>query len=435
MVPIPTARLAALSAAASMAILFVPGRPPVGLLAVDGFLVLAALVDFLLAADPASIGVERTLPPTLTLGGTRGVVRWAVSNRGTRRLRVAVADELAPSLRATARRLALTVPPRATVTAEATITPSRRGRFEPREVVVRVDGPLGLTSRQRKRNVPGRLRVLPAFPSRREAEVRIERALTIGIRSARSRGGGTEFESLREYGPDDEFRRIDWSATARAGRPIVRTYRAERNQQIVVLLDTGRGMAGQVSGVPRLEHAMDAAMALVAVGAGMGDRCGLVAFDRGVRAIVAPGAGTAQLGRIVDALYELGPRLVESDYRAAFTATLGRFRRRSLLVVITELTEEALAESLFPALGLLLSRHLVIVAAVADPDVRSWATASPADASETFRSAAAAQAVARRQELVARLRSSGVIVVDGEPAAVAGQLADAYLDLKGAGQL
>ena len=434
MVPIPTARLVTLFAAASIAILVLPGRPPLGLLAIDGLLVLLAAVDAVLV-DPDAVGVERSLPPSLTLGGTCGVVRWAVSNRTRRRLRVAVADELAPSLRPTARRVVLTVPPRATVTAEATITPSRRGRFEPAEIVVRVDGPLGLASRQRRRNVPGRLRVLPAFPSRREAEVRVERALTVGIRSARGRGAGTEFESLREYGADDEFRRIDWSATARAAKTIVRTYRAERNQQIMVLLDTGRGMAGQVAGVPRLDHAMDAAMALVVVSGALGDRCGLVAFDRDVRAVVAPGSGPAQLGRVVEAMYELGPRLVESDYRAAFTTTLLRFRRRSLLVVITELTEEALTETLFPALGLLLSRHLVIVAAVADPNVRSWATGPPADASETFRSAAAAQSVARRQALVARLRAAGVIVVDAEPVAVAAQLADAYLDLKGTGRL
>ena len=433
--PIPTARLVALAAAASVAVLFIPGRPPIGILAVNAVLLITAAIDAWLAPDPATVAVDRTLPATLTLGGTCGVVRWAVGNPSHRRLHVAVADELAPSLRPTARRLALTVPPHATLVAEATVTPSRRGRFEPTQIVVRVDGPAGLAARQARRQLAGRLRVLPAFPSRREADVRIERALTIGIRSARGRGSGTEFDSLREYGVDDEFRRIDWSATARMGRAIVRTYRAERNQQVVVLLDTGRGSAGRVAGVPRLEHAMDAAMALVAVGCGVGDRCGLVAFDRDIRAVVPPGSGAAQLGRVVEALYELAPRLVESDYRAAFTATLARFRRRSLLVVITELTEEALAETLLPALGLLLSRHIVIVAAVADPDIARWEAAIPVDATETFRNAAAAQSVARRGSAAARLRQAGVIVIDAAPLVLAGRLADTYLDLKATGRL
>lgn len=435
MIPVPTARLVVLAVVASLAVLVIPGRPPIGIAVVDSLLLIVAAVDWLAATDPEAVGVERGLPGALTLGGTSGVVRWTVANPTARRLQVAVADELAPSLRPTARRVRMVLPRRATVTAEATISPTRRGRFDPSEVVVRVDGPLGLAARQKRRSLPATLRVLPAFPSRSDAQLRVERALTVGIRSARGRGSGTEFDSLRDYGVDDEFRRIDWPATARTGRAIVRTYRAERNQQVVVLLDTGRGMAGRVGGVPRLEHVMDAAMALVHVASSVDDRCGLVAFDREVRAVVPAGHGTGQLGRVVEAICELEPRLVESDYRGAFATTLARFRRRCLFVVMTELTEEALAETLFPALGLLLSRHLVLVAAVRDPDIERWAAAVPADASEAFRSAAAAQALGRRASVAARLRGAGAIVVDAPPGALAGQLADAYLGLKESGRL
>ena len=118
----------------------------------------------------------------------------------------------------------------------------------------------------------GLLRVHPAFPSREEAELRINRAriLEVGLRSAKGRGGGTEFDQLREYGVDDEFRRIDWAATARAGKAMVRTYRAERNQNVLLLLDNGRVMAGQVADVPRVEHAMDAVMCLTTVATRLG---------------------------------------------------------------------------------------------------------------------------------------------------------------------
>ena len=112
----------------------------------------------------------------------------------------------------------------------------------------RVDGPLGLAARQGRLRQPATLRVYPRFRSREEAELRIDRAriLEVGLRSAKGRGGGTDFDQLREYTVDDEFRRIDWAATARAGRPIVRTFRAERNQNVVVLFDNGRVMAGRV---------------------------------------------------------------------------------------------------------------------------------------------------------------------------------------------
>ena len=111
--------------------------------------------------------------------------------------------------------------------------------------------------------------------------------MEIGLRSARGFGAGTEFETLREYGNDDDFRRIDWWASARAGKAIVRTFRAERNQNVVILLDNGRVMAGQVDGFPRVEHTMDAAMMLCTVATRLGDKCGLVTFDTEVRSIVA----------------------------------------------------------------------------------------------------------------------------------------------------
>lgn len=437
MFPVPTARLVVAAVVASVVVVVLPFHGTPALLAVDGVLAAVAVVDALLAPDPGRVGVERDLPGAVTLGAGGGEVRWRVRNPVGRRLRVAVADELAPSLRATARRLRLRLPAAGTVTARARIDPTRRGRFEPSEVVVRVEGPLGLAARQRRRVLPGVLRVLPPFRSQKEAELRIDRArmLEVGMWSAQGRGGGTEFDALREYSVDDEVRRMDWAATARSAKPVVRTYRAERNQQVLVLLDNGRVMAGQVDGVPRVEHGMDAAMMLTAVATRLGDRCGLVAFDRSVRAVVPPGSGKAQLSRVTEAMYDLEPQLVESDYQGAFATTLARFRRRALLVLVTELTEEAMSETLVPALPMLLSRHLVIVASVADPDVRGWAEAVPAEASTAYRTAAAVEALDRRARAATRLRGLGATVVDAPPGVLATRLADAYLQVKATGRL
>ena len=315
--------------------------------------------------------------------------------------------------------------------------PVRRGRFTPTEVAVRVQGPLGLAARQGRRSLPGVLRVYPPFRSRAEAELRIDRAriLEIGLRSARARGGGTEFDSLREYGVDDETRRIDWPATARTAKVIVRTYRAERNQTVLMLLDTGRLMAGQVAGVPRLDHALDAVMMLTAVATRLGDRAGLVAFADELRATVAPGHSRDQLRRVTEAMYTLEPNLVESDYRGAFARTLARFRRRALLVLFTELAEQAVAETLLPALPLVARDHLVMVAAVRDAEVEAWATSVPADAGSAYRKAAAVAALDERARTAARLRVLGATVVDALPGQLAPLLADAYLDVKARGKL
>ncbi|MDQ3304951.1 MAG: DUF58 domain-containing protein, partial [Actinomycetota bacterium] len=335
------------------------------------------------------------------------------------------------------RRVRLVVPAGGQARAATSIRPTRRGRFEVAEVVLRVEGPLGLMGRQATRQLPAVMAVHPRYRSAAEAELRINRArlLEVGLRSASGRGGGTEFDALREYSTDDESRRIDWAATARSGRAIVRTYRAERNQTVVCLVDNGRTMAARVEGVPRLEHAMDAVMMLTHVASRLGDRAGLLAFDREVRAMVGPRHGPGQLARVTEALYELEPALVESDYRGAFATTLARFRRRSLLVVCTELAEQAFTETILPALPLVGRHHLVIVAAVADPAVAAWAASSPDDASGAYRKAAAVAALVERRRVASRLRGLGATVVDAPPGELAPRLTDAYLRVKATGRL
>jgi uncharacterized protein (DUF58 family) len=434
--PVPTWRLAAAAAVGAAVVLAWPGTPMRALLAVNGLLLAAAVADWLLAPATRRVGVERDLPAVVALDKAAQVT-WRVRNPAGRRLQVRLADELAPSLRADTRRVALAVPAGGSARASTTIHPSRRGRFTPAEVVVRVHGPLGLLARQGRRTLDGTLRVYPPFHSREEAELRIERGriLEVGLRSAKGRGGGTEFDALREYGVDDDSRRLDWAATARRGKPIVRTYRAERNQTLLLLLDSGRMMAGRVADVPRLDHAMDAVMMLTAVATRLGDRAGLVAFADELRAVVAPGQRRDQLARVTEAMYDLEPELVESDYRGAFAGALARFRRRALLVVLSDLTEHAVTETLLPALPLIVRNHVVIVAGVRDPAVERLARAVPTEAATAFRKAAAADNLASRDRMVHRLRGMGAVVVDAAPGRLAPELADAYLHVKATGRL
>ncbi len=433
--PVPTARFV-LGLVAVAGLCFVAPSPLAVLIVGDLVLLALAVADAALAPRPSVVTVARELPAIVGLGA-EATVTWRIGNPTSRALSVQVADELAPSLQAGRRRLFLRVPRRGEVTASTVLRPTRRGRFTPTEVVVRVAGPLGMAARQGRRRLPSVLRVYPPFTSRAQAELRVERAriLEVGLRSARGRGGGTEFEQLREWTPDDETRRVDWAATARSAKPIVRTYRAERNQTVLVLLDNGRVQAGQVAGAPRVEHAMDAVLLLTYLATRLGDRCGLLAYDAAVRAVVPPSQRSTQLSRVSEALYDLQPALVESDHRGAFTEALARFRRRSMFVVLTDLNEQAVLETLLPALPLLLRRHLVVVGSVRDPEVERWAAATPSEASLAYRKAAAVAALDERHRLAGRLRALGVTVVDAAPGAFAPSLGDAYLDAKARGSL
>ena len=453
--PVPTWRLAAVAAAAAL-LVWPAADAGSALLLINGVLALAFLGDWVLAPSPKRFTVTRDIAGVVALN-TPTTVEWSVRSPSRRRVRVRIADSLMPSLGAASRRASLRVPARGRTRASTQITPTRRGLFRLETVTLRAEGPLGFAARQGRLSVPGSLRVYPPFRSRQEAELRLRNShlLQVGLRAAQGRGGGTEFDSLREYTVDDEFRRIDWSATARARKPIVRTYRAERNQTVIVMLDTGRTMAGNVALptaangrlnryrlrllerdlIPRLDHAMDAVMMMTAVATRLGDRTGLVCFADHVRAVVPPAAGRGQLTAVTEAMYQLEPQLSESDYRSAFAETVTRFRRRALLVVLTELSQQAVFETLLPALPIVLRRHLVVVAAVRDPEVDYWASAVPIDAGAAFRKAAAVQALDQRAATVRRLRGLGAVVIDAVPGQLSPQLADAYLTMKATGRL
>ncbi len=436
---LPTRRLAIVAAVLAAALLLYPGDDvPVlrSVLVLTGALVALAVLDALLAVRPGRLVLERRHQPVV-VAGTTAPLTWVVRSEAGRSVRLHVADLLAPSLRAGARRFTVRLPAGDQARVSTTVTPLRRGRFELSAMTLRIEGPLGLGARQRQVPLATVLRVHPPFRSKDEAEIKIRRGriLEVGLRSARGIGGGTEFEQLREYGPDDEFRRIDWTATARTGKPIVRTYRAERNQSVIVMLDNGRIMAGRVDGVPRVEHAMDAVMMLAAVATRLGDKCGLVTFDRRVRSVVPPARHHDQVSRVTEAMYALEPELAESDYTGAFAEVVARYRRRAMLVLLTDLNEQAVADSVLPAIPLVTRTHLVLVGAVRDPQVEAWASGPVSGDDEAYRQVAAVESLVDRERTAARLRGMGVTVVDAAPGRLANDLADAYLVAKSTGRL
>jgi uncharacterized protein (DUF58 family) len=444
MLPVPTLRLVVLVAAGA---LLAPLGGAMLVIAWDVALLVAATVDWGRCPRPAQVRVVRDAPDVLTRG-TTGRVTWTVTNPARHRLHVALADELDAALGAATRRARLVVPPRGRAHAGVDVRPARRGRFDLREVTLRVAGPWQLIARQRRRPLRHRLTVLPPFRSQAATELRLRRArqLLLGERAVRIRGTGLEFDALREYTVDDEVRRIDWAATARAPHAVVRTYRAERNQTVLLLVDCGRTMAarvgaattgapGETAAIPRLEHAMDAAQAITRLATGMGDQVGMVAFADRVLALLPPRRQADQLGRVTAELATVRPALAESDYRAAFVAALERFPRRALLLVLTELASEATTETLEPALGLLRRRHLVVVGAVRDPVVERWRRARATTVEQTYRRAAAVGALDRRADVAIRLRAAGATVVDASPGRLAARLSDVYLDTKASGRL
>lgn len=404
------------------------------LLAVWGVLLLGVVVDLVLAGNVRALRFHRSGDTSVRLGETAHVA-LIVENLGRRRLKARLRDVWPPSAAAAPRTAHVDVPAGERRRVDMALTPTRRGDRRAVTVVVRSVGPLGLAARQLSRSAPWTVRALPAFPSRRHLPAKLARLRELtGAHVALIRGQGTEFDSLREYVDGDDVRSIDWRATARRADVVVRTWRPERDRRIYLVLDTGRTSAGRVGDIPRLDCSMDAALLLGALASRAGDRVDLLAYDRRVRTRVEGVSRTDLLPAMVHAMAPLEPELLEFDAAGMVSTLMARVRQRCLVVLLTELNTAAIEEGLLPLLPLLTARHLVMIAAVADPRVGEMA-AGRGDLAAVYDAAAAERARAERRRLTAELRAHGVEVVDAPPQEIAPALADAYLALKAAGRL
>lgn len=406
-------------------------------------LAIAVVLDIVLAAGTTGLRYVHSPDRSARLG-QQVECGLSIHNDGPRRFRGQIRDAWPPSAQARPRVHPIDISAGQDQHVQTQLQPVRRGDQRATVVTARSIGPLGLAGRQRSRPVPGQLRVLPPFLARKHLPSRLAKLREIdGLLPTLVRGQGTEFDSLREYVVGDDVRSIDWRATARRADVVVRTWRPERDRRVVIVLDTGRTAAGRVgvdptasdpAGWPRLDWSMDAALLLAALASRAGDHVDFLAHDRVSRAGVFGASRTELLAQLVDAMAPLQPSLVESDWRAMASAIALRARRRSLVVLLTDLNPAALDEGLLPVLPQLSAKHHLLLAAVSDPRVDQMA-AGRSDAAAVYDAAAAERSRNDRGAIAARLRRSGVEVVDAPPTELAPVLADHYLAMKATGRL
>jgi len=410
-------------------------RPSAGTAAwwVVAVVVLVA-VDVLLAPRPGTLEVTRR-PVGQVRQTETTTTELVVVNRGRRRLSGLLRDAWQPSAGSSANRHRLDLAAGQQSVLRTALTPTRRGDRLSDRVTVRCLGPLRLAGRQRSRQVPGRVRVLPPFHSRKHLPSRLAKLREIDGRSAvRVRGQGTEFDSLREYVRGDDVRSIDWRASARSRTTVVRTWQPERHRRVLLVLDTSRTSAGRVDDVPRLDSAMDAALLLTALASRAGDVVDFLAGDRRVRARVRGGQHQSALPQVVEAMADLEPVIAEADWGRLTSAVVGLGRQPALVVLLTALDATPVEQGLLPTLPALTARHRVVLASVRDPELERMAAAGD-DVASVYAAAAAEQVLAERARTAELLGALGVDVVDASADRLPVALTDHYLMLKSRGLL
>jgi uncharacterized protein (DUF58 family) len=403
------------------------------MLIADGALVLLAVLDGLLASGRQVI-VTREPPAVLSVGRTNPI-RLRIRSTARRRLDVTVTDDRPPEVAVADLPARKTLGPRGRANVVYHVSPSRRGAVELGDHHVRYPSPLGLWQRQLR--IPARhiAKVYPDVAAVRAYELLARQSReNLLVRAVRLRGGENEFERLREYGRDDEYRNIDWKATARRGRLIVREYQQERNQTIVCLLDCGRLMTAESDGLAQLDHALNAVLMLSHVAARAGDQLGLMAFDAHVRTYLPPAGGRRAAQRVAQATYDLHAGMVETDFEGAFMELTKRLRKRALVVLFTQVIDDVSAQAVLRQVRGLRPRHLPVCVLFRDPDLDRLAEPpsglAGAPDGELYVGAAAAEAIVWRERLVRDLKVGGALVLHVPPRNTTPAVINRYLQIK-----
>lgn len=359
-------------------------------------------------------------------------VQLIVSNRARRSLFVSIRDSVPPELQPTPEEIQRRLAGQSRVSLSYTLKPSRRGAFEIGPIYVRVNSMFRLWHRIVEYQVPSTLHVYPDMKQLGDYELlaRANRLSLLGVRRTRRVGEDHDFERLRDYTPDDNYKHIDWRTTARRRKLTVKQFQASQSQQIIFLLDCGRMMTGQVDGLSLLDHGLNAMLMMSYVALRQGDSVGMIAFSDEIHGFVPPGSGMRQINRLLHASFDRFPDLVESRYDMAFRYLASHCRKRSLVVLVTNLIDEVNAQQIETYMTNMVGRHLPMSVLLRDHHLFDAVADEDPRGDLIYPAAAAAEILTWRHQVLTDLQNKGVLALDVFPEQMTAPLVNRYLEIK-----
>ena len=428
---LPSPRLTILTAAGIIFLLAGEKTGTTVMLFYDALLLITVLLDFFAAPKPKSLRAERIVEDRLSLGGENPVTIRIKNSSGTA-LSFTVEDEIPADFRVRKGQNIFSVPPSSSGSFTYHITPLERGDFSFGDIYYRYFSPLKLLIIHDSFKSQKNVRVYPNVLEIRKYGFLASRnrLIDIGLKHTKYRGIGTEFESLRDYTFDDDFRWIDWKATARRKKPTVRQHEIEQNQNVIIMLDAGRLMLNAVEGMYKIDYAINAALMLTFIALNKSDNIGILVFSDKIETYVPPRKDKKQLSRISESLYNIKAKMVESDYKKAFLYAKSKNKKRSLFVVITDLIDLYASKNLISNVRSLKPMHAFLFTALRDPELTELSLIAPATLSETYRKAAAYDLLAKRRTAVLELKAAGGFAFDVHPKDLTVNLINSYIEIK-----
>jgi uncharacterized protein (DUF58 family) len=400
-------------------------------LAVDAVILAVILIDMFTLPRKKSFAVERESGLIASLGKPHRVHLTLVnlSTRGrTVEIRDGVSDELQPEPASFERRIA----GRCRLGLEYLLRPSRRGAFALDDLYLSVNSRLGLWRRMLVYPRETKINVYPDMKQLAHYALlaRTNRLSLLGVRKTRRVGQDHEFERLRDYTIDDNYKHIDWRTTARRLKLTVRDYQASQSQRIIFLIDCGRMMTNEAAGLSLLDHSLNAMLMLSYVALRQGDSVGMVTFSDEIHNYVPLRGGMNQMNRLLHASYDRFPQLTESRYDLAFRYLASHCRKRSLVVLVTNVIDDVNSTQIDRYLSNLVGRHLPLGVLLRDRALFDAVEIEHPQENQLWRAAAAADILAWRHQVIGDMKRQGVLALDVFPEQMTAPLINRYLEVK-----
>jgi uncharacterized protein (DUF58 family) len=400
-------------------------------------LFIAAAIDYFAAEKISAFHFERIVDDRFSMGAPNHVTIRVV-NRANRPITFVVKDEYPSKMDLmTPREARLTIPEHHSRTWSYDLYPTARGDYEFGNIAVRYRSRMDLIWRQASVPAADSVKVYPNIEEAKKNELYAHRhrELRLGQRRTRIRGQGGEFESLRDFVIGDEVRHIAWAASGKRGKLITRQYAVERSQNVLIMLDAGRLMTARIGNLSKLDHAINATLSISFVAASGGDNVGLLTFSRRVISFLPPRRGRDQLNRIMEALYNVEPQMIEPSYARAFNYLSSNWRRRSLVIVLTDLVDRDASAELLAHAAKLVPRHLLLIVTIGDTDLRLLVRKPPLTSADVYSQSVAEDMLRQREEALSQIHQLGGLALDVPAGNLAFALVNKYLDIKERGLL
>lgn len=401
-----------------------------------GLLVLV-IIDYQLTQRPKFIEMNRSVADRLSIGRSNPVL-ITVANQGAAALKVRLKDDFPQDIECDTELFEFNLPGGGTSTLEYKLTPKRRGAYSFGNVTMRYLSRLGLFWRQAVHKQTEQIKVYSDLKALYDLSIKLAQSTELGELHQRKRGQGTDFASLREYTSGDDTKAIDWKATARRDRPVLRTYEAEQEQRLLILLDAGRMMVSDLEGLTRFDHALNAALCLALTGLTHNDQVGIGAFADKPLMYLPPRRGKAYMKSILENTFGLEPRMTEPDYVGMLSYFAGAQKGRSLICILTDLTDPTGSQALLSALAGLSGRHLPFCVTLKDRQIlevakqREFAPTQPNEEvmNTLYRRAVATDLLEQRELALSVLQRRGCLILDCPPQELSEKIVDKYLEIK-----